>query len=156
MTESNPSAVLIPNLLWRTLHGPCWVLCRTWLRVNCSGLENIDNTKGGLLLVNHQSFLDPLLVALWLIRPVSFLARDSLYKLPVLGCAPTQGRNEARANVPRAAAVSVWHWSVWGRDFSSAFFPKVRDPQVRKCVFSDQGFWQWCGERISLSIPSVS
>jgi len=85
MTESSPSAVLNPNLLWRTLHWPCWALCRTWLRVNCSGLENIDNTKGGLLLVNHQSFLDPLLAALWLTRPVSYLARDSLFKLPVLG-----------------------------------------------------------------------
>ena len=85
MTESNPSAVLIPNLLWRTLHWPCRVLCRTWLRVNCSGLENIDNTKGGLLLLNHQSFLDPLLAALCLTRPVSYLARDSLFKLPVLG-----------------------------------------------------------------------
>ncbi len=85
MTESSPSAVLIPNRLWRTLHWPCWALCRTWLRVNCSGLENIDSTKGGLLLVNHQSFLDPLLAALWLTRPVSYLARDSLFKLPVLG-----------------------------------------------------------------------
>ena len=53
--------------------------------MNCSGLENIDNTKGGLLLVNHQSFLDPLLAALSLTRPVSYLARDSLFKLPVLG-----------------------------------------------------------------------
>lgn len=85
MTESSPSAVLIPNLLWRTLHWPSWALCRTWLHVNCSGLENIDNTKGGLLLVNHQSFLDPLLAALWLTRPVSYLARDSLFKVPVLG-----------------------------------------------------------------------
>ena len=85
MTESCSSAALIPNLLWRTLHWPCWAICRTWLRVNCSGLENIDNTRGGLLLVNHQSFLDPLLAALWLTRPVSYLARDSLFKLPVLG-----------------------------------------------------------------------
>lgn len=85
MTESHSSAVLIPNLLWRTLHWPCWAICRTWLRVNCSGLENLDNTRGGMLLVNHQSFLDPLLAALWLTRPVSYLARDSLFKLPVLG-----------------------------------------------------------------------
>ncbi len=85
MIQSGPSAALIPNLVWRTLHWPCWVLCRTWLRVGCSGLENIDNTKGGLLLVNHQSFLDPLLAALWLTRPVSYLARDSLFKVPVVG-----------------------------------------------------------------------
>ncbi len=85
MTEFSHSAALIPNLLWRTLHWPCWLLCRIWLRVNCSGLENIDHTRGGLLLVNHQSFLDPLLAAESLTRPVSYLARDSLFKLPVLG-----------------------------------------------------------------------
>ncbi|MBC7968046.1 MAG: 1-acyl-sn-glycerol-3-phosphate acyltransferase [Fuerstia sp.] len=85
MTESSPAAVLIPNLLWRTLHWPCWAFCRTWLRVNCSGLENLDNTRGGMLLVNHQSFLDPLLAAMWLTRPVSYLARDSLFRVPVLG-----------------------------------------------------------------------
>ena len=85
MTESSPSAVLIPNLLWRTLHWPCWLFCRLWLRVHCSGVENIDNTKGGLLLVNHQSFLDPLLAALSLTRPVSFLARDNLFQVPVFG-----------------------------------------------------------------------
>jgi 1-acyl-sn-glycerol-3-phosphate acyltransferase len=85
MTEFTHSAALIPNLLWRTLHWPCWLLCRMWLRVSCSGMENIDHTKGGLLLVNHQSFLDPLLAAVSLTRPVSYLARDSLFKLPVLG-----------------------------------------------------------------------
>ncbi len=85
MTESLPAAALNPNLLWRALRWPCSVLGLTWLRVKCSGLENVDHTKGGLLLINHQSFLDPLLVALWLTRPVSYLARDSLFKVPVLG-----------------------------------------------------------------------
>jgi 1-acyl-sn-glycerol-3-phosphate acyltransferase len=36
-------------------------------------------------LVNHQSFLDPLLVGLPLKRPVSFLARDSLFRVPIIG-----------------------------------------------------------------------
>ena len=84
MTESRPAVAITPNLLWRALHWPCWALCLTWLRVKCSGLENVDHTKGGLLLINHQSFLDPVLVALWLTRPVSYLARDSLFKIPIL------------------------------------------------------------------------
>ncbi len=85
MTESGSSAVLHPNLLWRMLHWPCWLLTRCWLRVSGSGLEIIDNTKGGLLLINHQSFLDPLVAAVLLTRPISYLARDSLFKMPVLG-----------------------------------------------------------------------
>ena len=61
------------------------MLSRMWLRVSCSGKENLDNTKGGLLLINHQSFLDPLLAAVLLNRPISYLARDSLFKVPILG-----------------------------------------------------------------------
>lgn len=85
MMEPSPSAVLIPNRLWRMLHWPGWLFFRLWLRVRCSGIENIDNSQGGLLLINHQSFLDPMLAAVLLTRPVSYLARDSLFRVPVLG-----------------------------------------------------------------------
>lgn len=37
------------------------------------------------MLANHQSFLDPLLIGLPLHRPVSYLARDSLFRVPVIG-----------------------------------------------------------------------
>ena len=48
-------------------------------------MENLDNTKGGVFLINHQSLLDPIMAAVLLSRPVSFLARDSLFRIPVLG-----------------------------------------------------------------------
>jgi len=37
------------------------------------------------MVSNHQSFLDPLLIGLPLKRPVSFMARDSLFRIPILG-----------------------------------------------------------------------
>lgn len=40
---------------------------------------------GALLLINHQSSLDPLVVAVSLARPVSFLARHNLFEIPLLG-----------------------------------------------------------------------
>jgi 1-acyl-sn-glycerol-3-phosphate acyltransferase len=55
------------------------------VRLRVVGREHIDNNRGGLFLVNHQSFLDPLFVAVFLGRPVSYLARDSLFRVPVLG-----------------------------------------------------------------------
>ena len=45
----------------------------------------MPRTGGGLVLVNHQSFLDPMLVGLPLKRPISYLARDSLFRVPVIG-----------------------------------------------------------------------
>lgn len=56
-----------------------------WLRYRAQGVEKIPPTGGGVLLVNHQSFLDPLLVGLPLQRPVSYLARDTLFRVPVIG-----------------------------------------------------------------------
>jgi 1-acyl-sn-glycerol-3-phosphate acyltransferase len=64
---------------------PFYLLCCTWIRVRTQGQEQIDNTRGGLFLINHQSFLDPLLVAVKLSRPVSYLARDNLFRIPIIG-----------------------------------------------------------------------
>lgn len=70
-----------------------WFICQmivrgffsVWLRYQAHGVERLPKVGGGLLLGNHQSFLDPLLVGLPLARPVSYLARDTLFKVPLLG-----------------------------------------------------------------------
>ena len=54
------------------------------LRYRAEGLERYPADTGALLLINHQSYLDPMLVGLPLRRPVSFLARDSLFRVPVI------------------------------------------------------------------------
>ena len=86
----NPSqpaaaAYLRRNMVWRTLHIVLAPFFSCWIRTRAIGTENIDNTQGGLLLLNHQSFLDPLVAAYRLRRPVSYLARDGLFKVPVIG-----------------------------------------------------------------------
>jgi 1-acyl-sn-glycerol-3-phosphate acyltransferase len=70
--------------LWIVLQIMLRVLCTLWLGYRARGVDKIPATGGGLFLINHQSFLDPILVALPLSRTVSFLARDSLYRIPVL------------------------------------------------------------------------
>jgi 1-acyl-sn-glycerol-3-phosphate acyltransferase len=84
-STSGITPVLRPNLLWRLLRIPFRLFCHCWIRLRIHGQEHIDSTRGGLFLVNHQSFLDPLLVAVFLNRPVSYLARDSLFRVPVVG-----------------------------------------------------------------------
>ena len=64
------------------------VLSRTaapYLDVRAAGADRIDPNRGGLLLANHQSFLDPIVLGLPLGRSISFLARDSLFRLPGFG-----------------------------------------------------------------------
>lgn len=73
------------NLIWIVLRFLFRIFCSTWLRVSVSGTEQLNLQTGGLLLLNHQSFLDPLVAAVWLPRPVCFLARDNLFRIPLLG-----------------------------------------------------------------------
>ncbi|MEZ6062070.1 MAG: lysophospholipid acyltransferase family protein [Planctomycetaceae bacterium] len=85
MPDQAPHAYLKRGLVWRMVHVATSLFTHSWLRLSVTGRENIDNTRGGILLFNHQSFLDPLLAAVRLSRPVSYLARDSLFVIPVVG-----------------------------------------------------------------------
>ncbi|HYE98007.1 MAG TPA: lysophospholipid acyltransferase family protein [Planctomycetota bacterium] len=51
-------------------------------RIRASGVENIPRRGGCLLAANHQSFLDPPLVAAFLPREMHFMARRSLFQNP--------------------------------------------------------------------------
>lgn len=73
------------NVVWRTIQFVLQNLFCVWLGYRSRGHEQLENEDGALILANHQSFLDPLLIGLPLRRPVSFVARDSLFKVPVVG-----------------------------------------------------------------------
>ena len=80
-----PPGKLRPSFLWRCLKiiiTPFFIL---WARTEVIGAENVDNSQGGLLLLNHQSFLDPLAAGIRLKRPISYMARDGLFQIPVVG-----------------------------------------------------------------------
>ena len=73
------------NWVWFTLQMILQVVFTTWLRYRARGTAHVPETGGALFVVNHQSYLDPLLVGLPLQRPVSYLARDNLFRVPVIG-----------------------------------------------------------------------
>jgi 1-acyl-sn-glycerol-3-phosphate acyltransferase len=49
------------------------------------GRENWPQTGGGLVCANHQSMFDPPLVGLNCPRRMNYLARDTLFPIPILG-----------------------------------------------------------------------
>ena len=73
------------NLIWRTFQFILQNVFCFWLGYRARGYQRLDDADGGLVLANHQSFLDPLLIGLPLHRPVSYVARDSLFKVPFIG-----------------------------------------------------------------------
>ncbi len=73
------------SLAWLFIHAVVYLPLRLWCRTRIIGAENLDAARGGVLLINHQSYLDPLFVAVRLSRAVSYLARDTLFKVPLIG-----------------------------------------------------------------------
>jgi 1-acyl-sn-glycerol-3-phosphate acyltransferase len=66
-----------------------WYLVRAfffgWFGVKVEGVENVPPTGPVLLCANHISNLDPPLLGAMIPRPISFMAKASLFKVPVLG-----------------------------------------------------------------------
>ena len=60
------------------------VLCRIfstlWFDLHVRGVENVPRTGGVLIVANHQSLLDPMLVGVRLPRPTSYLAKSELFE----------------------------------------------------------------------------
>ena len=63
-------------------------VCRSYLstlyRVEVIGKENIPSDKGVLLCCNHIHLLDPPLLGSYLERPIHYMAKAELFKIPVL------------------------------------------------------------------------
>jgi 1-acyl-sn-glycerol-3-phosphate acyltransferase len=58
---------------------------KPWYRVEVSGLENFPKDGGVLLCTNHIHNFDPLIVGSTAPRPVHFMAKEEIFKVPVLG-----------------------------------------------------------------------
>lgn len=53
-------------------------------RLRCEGRENWPPSGGGLVCSNHQSYFDPPLIGLTCPRQMNYLARQTLFKVPLL------------------------------------------------------------------------
>lgn len=54
-------------------------------RVRAFGWCNVPKRGGAVLASNHQSYLDPAIIAAGVRREIHFMARDSLFEIPVFG-----------------------------------------------------------------------
>jgi 1-acyl-sn-glycerol-3-phosphate acyltransferase len=66
-----------------------WLVFRavfaTYFRWRVIGSERVPLTGGVILASNHASFIDPPLVGCGVNRHINFLARESLFRFPVMG-----------------------------------------------------------------------
>jgi 1-acyl-sn-glycerol-3-phosphate acyltransferase len=73
----------------RTLYRTGWILARligsTYLPCTYHNAERVPATGPAILAANHESLIDPPLVGGGLSRALNYLARESLFNLPVMG-----------------------------------------------------------------------
>ncbi|MGR3894846.1 glycerol acyltransferase [Pseudomonas sp. 1239] len=86
-----------------------WLLSHSMYRVEHRDLDKIPDEGAALLVCNHVSFVDALLIAGAVRRPIRFVMYYKIYRLPVLnfifrtaGAIPIAGRNEDLTTYERA------------------------------------------------------
>ena len=72
---------LVPEFLMRFI---VWLLIHSVYRLDKSGLDHIPDEGAAVLVCNHVSFVDALVIAAACRRPVRFVMDHQIYRLPVL------------------------------------------------------------------------
>lgn len=97
---------LVPEFLMRFL---VWILIHTVYRVKKKGLDNIPDEGAHVLVCNHVSYVDALIIAGSIRRPVRFVMYHKIFKIPVLSfifrtakAIPIAGANEDKELLNKA------------------------------------------------------
>mgnify|MGYP001552253861 CR=1 FL=1 len=72
---------LVPEFLMRFI---TWVLVNTLYRVRADGLQHVPEDGPVLLVCNHVSYMDPLLLMAQLRRPVRFVMYYKIFNIPLM------------------------------------------------------------------------
>ncbi|QWT19314.1 MFS transporter [Bacillus sp. NP157] len=97
---------LVPEFMMRFI---TWVLVNTLYRVRVDGLKNVPDEGAAVVVCNHVSFMDPLILMACVRRPMRFVMYYKIFNIPVLNfifrtakAIPIAGRNEDPALMERA------------------------------------------------------
>lgn len=96
----------VPEFLMRFL---VWILIHTVYRVKVKNLERIPDTGSVILVANHVSFVDAMILGGCVYRPIRFVMYYKIYNFPILNfifrtarAIPIAGRKEDEAMYNRA------------------------------------------------------
>ncbi len=80
---------LVPEFLVRFL---AWLLVSTFYRIRTTGIEHIPADGAALLVCNHVSFVDALVIAAACRRPIRFVMDHNIFRIPILNFIFRTGR----------------------------------------------------------------
>ncbi|NLW07895.1 MAG: 1-acyl-sn-glycerol-3-phosphate acyltransferase [Clostridia bacterium] len=71
-------------MFYRVAKCICYLFLRFFCRWEVEGREHLPPSGPVIVFANHVSYLDPVVVGVALSRPVYFMAKEELFKIPVL------------------------------------------------------------------------
>ena len=99
---------LVPEFLMRFL---AWLLIHAVYRLRTSGLEHVPEQGAAVVVCNHVSFVDAVVIMAACRRPIRFVMDHAIFRIPVLsfifrtaGAIPIASRKEDPAMMERAFA----------------------------------------------------
>ena len=81
--------LLVPEFLMRFI---VWMLIHTVYRLDKSGVEHLPDEGPALLVCNHVSFVDALVIAAACPRPIRFVMDNNIFKMPIVSFVFRTGR----------------------------------------------------------------
>lgn len=121
---------------WTSYHLLKWSvvspLLHTYFRINIHGADHVPPSGGAVAVSNHASFFDPPILSNCVGRPVAFMAKEELFKIPVFkqgielyGAYPVS-RSKSDRNALRAGMTALD--SGW---IAAVFLQGTRSPDAR-------------------------
>jgi 1-acyl-sn-glycerol-3-phosphate acyltransferase len=74
--------ILTPEFLLRFV---CWIIVSLSYKLKAKGLENIPDKGPVIIVANHVSFVDALIISAAVRRPLQFVMDHNIFKIPGLG-----------------------------------------------------------------------
>jgi 1-acyl-sn-glycerol-3-phosphate acyltransferase len=102
---------LVPEFLLRFI---AWLLIHVVYRLDRRGIENIPEEGPALLICNHVSFADAIVISAACPRPIRFIMESSIFRIPVLSTifrgmkAIPVGARQGRPGTCTSAPSSWW------------------------------------------------
>ena len=110
--EERGGGRFVGRLLYLTGRAVVWAMLRLLARPSIEGRPDIPRRGALLVVANHASYVDPMLLAIALPRPLAFLAKEELFHPAPWGCAlraagiiPVRRGRADRQALDRALAV---------------------------------------------------
>lgn len=81
----DPGKGTVRGIWFRLLRQPLLLLARLLVGLRIEGIDNVPKDTGVLVVANHLHNADPLLMAIAFPRPLHFMAKEELFRIPVIG-----------------------------------------------------------------------